>query len=733
MSARLSFSEDLGALSLGAGALVLSAFALLLALELRRRGSGAKLVAASGFLACVLLGLALARPARIRAEASLVGARVVVLVDRSRRLLLPDGDTTREARAREAARAVRRGMSDARVSVLGFAEGQPEPLTLDDPGPVRGDDSDLVAALGALARSGGERPEAVVVVSDGRLTRPGPDVAGAELERLAKELGVPLHTVRVTDREPPDAAVRALNTAGAAVAHQPLALRIEVACSGELDCQELPVEVRELRQGEAPALLASGVAKLAGKSSATLELSITLERAGARIVEVALGAPKGDAVPDNDRRIVTFNVARQRVRLLHVAGRPTYDVRSLRRWLKSDESVDLVAFFILRTDEDNPMTSDDAELALIPFPVDELFTEHLPSFDAVVLQDIDAVTYRLAQHLPALERYVRAGGGVIMVGGPSSFGGGGYARSPLERVLPVEIGDATRPFDLGEFVPRYTEVGRLAPALLPLRELVGEDLPRMVGSNSLGSPREGAIVLWEHPDRKTKAGAPMPVLALGDAGDGRVIALGVDGTHELAFSEFAERTAGRAYGALWDGLLGWLMRDPRYEAARIQLAGNCVAGEKARLRVTRLPGAEGELELAIERLGAESQSVGTQRAKMPASGSIELEFGPLTPGGYSAHARVGKSPPTRFDFACERGGPAWGDTRPDPDRLERIARASGGRSVPASQAASLPRPAPTEVATLREVVPILPAWAWSLAAAAALGWHWIERRRAGLA
>ena len=85
---------------------------------------------------------------------------------------------------------------------------------------------------------------------------------------------------------------------------------------------------------------------------------------------------------------MTFNVARQRVRLLHVAGRPTYDVRSLRRWLKSDESVDLVAFFILRTDEDNPMTSDDSELALIPFPVDELFTEHLPSFDAVVLQDI---------------------------------------------------------------------------------------------------------------------------------------------------------------------------------------------------------------------------------------------------------------------------------------------------------------------------------------------------------
>jgi hypothetical protein len=53
--------------------------------------------------------------------------------------------------------------------------------------------------------------------------------------------------------------------------------------------------------------------------------------------------------------------------------------------------------------------------------------------------------------------------------------------------------------------------------------------------------------------------------------------------------------------------------------------------------------------------------------------------------------------------------------------------------VKAADASSLPRPAPTEVATSREVVPVLPAWAWALAASTLLGWHWIERRRAGLA
>ena len=125
---------------------------------------------------------------------------------------------------------------------------------------------------------------------------------------------------------------------------------------------------------------------------------------------MAIETPDGDEIPDNDRRYLTVDVARDRVRLLHVAGRPTYDVRALRTWLKSDASVDVVAFFILRTHDDDVMATQD-ELALIPFPVDELFTVHLPSFDAVILQDFDARPYGLSKHLRSLARYVKRVGG----------------------------------------------------------------------------------------------------------------------------------------------------------------------------------------------------------------------------------------------------------------------------------------------------------------------------------
>jgi uncharacterized membrane protein len=360
-------------------------------------------------------------------------------------------------------------------------------------------------------------------------------------------------------------------------------------------------------------------------------------------------------VVENNTRLITFSVARERVRLLHVAGRPTYDVRALRMWLKSDESVDLVSFFILRTDSDDPMTDDDQELALIPFPVEELFTEHLPSFDAIVLQDIDAIRYKLAQHLPALARYVESGGGLIMVGGPSSFAGGNYAGTAIDRVMPIEMPDNEAPFDTAEFSPSYTDDGRAAPVLSALRELFGEELPTMAGSNTLGRARPGSIVLLEHPSRKS-GDRKMPVLALGESGDGRSIALGVDGSFRLAWSELAATAAGRGFGALWDGLLGWLMRDPRYEAAHAELDGECIAGDPVALRLTRLPGSEGDVDVTVERLGKNVGAPIKKNVKAPPEGVIEIPLGKLDAGGYTARVRVGRAPPTRLDFACERGG-----------------------------------------------------------------------------
>jgi uncharacterized membrane protein len=513
---------------------------------------------------------------------------------------------------------------------------------------------------------------------------------------------------------------------------------VEIGCAGGLACDELTVTARELRDDGPPALLASGLAHVKD-GKATVDLTVTMERAGARILEVAITPPSGDTIPENDRRLLTFDVARERVRVLHVAGRPTDDVRELRTWLKSDASLDVVAFFILRTRTDDTQTTSDRELALIPFPVHELFTEHLPSFDAVVLQDIDAVEYQLSQHLGSLAAYVKGGGGLIMVGGPNAFVRGGYAGTALGNVLPVTL-DKTpgaTAEDATGFVPHWTDQGRAAPLLQPLRAIAGEDLPQMPGANLLGDVRPGGVVLWTHPTRTTKSGAPMPVLAIGDEGDGRSIALGIDGLWLLKFSALGARTSGRGHGALWDGLLGWLMRDPRFEPAQLEIA--CTAGLPSTLRVHVLPLAQGAaiepltIDVAqIDRAGGAPIHLEGKRAS-PSDTTIDLPLPALPAGGYTARLRIGSGSTTRRDFACEAGGDEWADSRPDPERLRAIALATSGSFAQASDGpGAIKLPAPTVVSAERHVVPVAPPWAWSLAAAVLLGAHWFTRRRSGL-
>jgi uncharacterized membrane protein len=727
-----SFSEDLSSVGMVVVAAVSFIAVALLAWELRYRERLGLAVTITGVGSVVALALAVLRPVLIESRGSLVGPKVLVLVDQSRRMELPsDGERSRHAVALEALAQLQRHFEEARLEVFGFGDDEIEPLANDEGTRVlRATDSDLVAALRRAREQSTEQPRAVVVISDGRLTRPGEDATNDSLRAALGEGEVPVHTVSVAERTRPDAAVRKVQTAGAAVAHQPLALNVELACVGGLDCGSMPVRVRELRKDSAPAVLASGRADFTG-DTAVIQLRITLERAGARVVQVAIDGPPGDEIPENNQRFLAFDVARDRVRLLHVAGRPTYDVRALRMWLKSDESVDLIAFFILRTRTDETLAPD-TELALIPFPVDELFTKHLPSFDAVVIQDIDAVEYKLANYLDGLATYVESGGGLIMVGGESSFLGGQYAGTALERVLPVELPERSEKFfDLADFVPRFTPAGRAAPILRGLHDLFGDDLPQLPGANILGAPRPGSIVLWEHPEL-TVGGGAMPILAIGEAGDGRAVALGVDGTHRLAFSERAADVGGRSYGAMWDGLLGWLMRDPRYEPARVSLQRPCVAGQPVMLEVVRIPGMDGDIEIVLQRLGS---TVGEPKAfsiQHPPPGVVEVAIGELDAGGYVARTRVGAAPPTRFDFACEKGGEAWSDSRPDQERLAGIARAGQGQFVTAGRVDELPLPRATRVAAERHVSPMLPPWAWSLMASLLLGAHWLARRRGGL-
>lgn len=734
MLTSLRLSEDLQIWAqVGVAGLVFITAALLF-IEARSLEKWRFFVFLSGLVATVALSLAVLRPTRLTTRGHEVPGMTTLLVDASHRLRMPSDDLerTRIARAEESIAEIRKSFDGARIDVRWFDAGLLPP---GHEGTTASSSSDLLQALKEIASGQTQRPQSVVLLSDGRLTKPGPFEQGEFDARMrAAAGGLPVHAVALASKNPRDRSIREVGFTGSAVAHQPITLNLEVGCHPKETCAEVEVVVSELLEGQAPVELARGKTE-GDEGSAKLELELILDRAGGRVVEVEL-LGEADEVPENNRRLLPVQVRRDRLRMLHVAGRPTYDVRALRMFLKSDESIDLISFFILRTPDDEVGARQD-ELALIPFPVDELFSEHLKSFDAIILQDIDASRYGLDAYFPSMKRYVREGGGLIMVGGPTGFSSGGYAGSELADVLPVELpvrGDLVtkRPF-----VPGYTDSGRNAPLLAGLRATMGEDLPEMSGANLLGGPLPGAIVLWHHPTL-TEAGAsgssPMPVLALREVGDGRTIAISVDNTHELRFGEGGASTGGQAYADLWGGLLGWLMRDPRYEGVQMRLSGACVAGQDQALIVEPPPPEGTDVQVSLVRLGAAASApqVLPQMANL-ASGAPRYLVESPDEGGYAARVQLGDAPPTRAVFACEAGGPAWSDSRPDGARLAAIAEATRGIAVRLEELDKLPPPQGTFVAARRESTPLLPPWVWGIVAALFLSVHWILRRAVGYA
>ena len=101
------------------------------------------------------------------------------------------------------------------------------------------------------------------------------------------------------------------------------------------------------------------------------------------MVELAVEPGPHELTLDNNRAVVVVNGVRDRLRVLLVSGEPHAGERVWRNILKSDPSVDLVHFTILRPPEKQDGTPI-RELSLIAFPIRELFDDKLDDFDLII-------------------------------------------------------------------------------------------------------------------------------------------------------------------------------------------------------------------------------------------------------------------------------------------------------------------------------------------------------------
>lgn len=169
----------------------------------------------------------------------------------------------------------------------------------------------------------------------------------------------------------------------------------------------------------------------------------------------ALPTATESAIWDN-QILKVVEVMPNTIGLLHLLGAPSWDGRFLRRYLKSEPKYDLISFFILRDPGDAQMVNE-RELSLIPFPVDRLFTEELPNFHSVVIQNFALYQFLEPTYQENLVKFVQNGGGLLFIGGPRALQAGDIANSPLASILPFHLKGGTQGKGLftGKGTPTY--------------------------------------------------------------------------------------------------------------------------------------------------------------------------------------------------------------------------------------------------------------------------------------
>ena len=281
-----------------------------------------------------------------------------------------------------------------------------------------------------------------------------------------------------------------------------------------------------------------------------VEIPVAIDHAGPNIVEIEVEPAAGELTTVNNRAVLTVEGVRENLRVLLVSGEPHAGERTWRNMLKSDASVDLVHFTILRPPEKQDGTPIN-QLSLIAFPTRELFQEKLDQFDLIIFDRYQRRGVLPLLYLENVVHYVERGGAVLVSAGDDYASPLSLYRTPLGQILPAA--PSGRVIE-EPFKPKLTELGEKHP--------VTNDLPGASGAEpSWGrwfrvvdaEPRDAEVLMKGADDK--------PLLVIGERGKGRVALLLSD--HAWLWARGYE--GGGPYTDLLRRLAHWLMKEPELE------------------------------------------------------------------------------------------------------------------------------------------------------------------------
>ena len=514
--------------------------------------------------ALALLG-ALANPVLMQEDRDQLSTVVPVIVDRSQSQQTPE----------------RRQMTDEALAGLKerlarFPRIEPRFVEADDDEDSDSPSTRLFAALSSAvsdvppARIGG-----AIFITDGQIH---------DLPASAGSLGfnAPLHGLITGKPEEFDRRIEVLRAPRFGLVNQEQELTFRVRDDGVSPGGNARVTVR---------MNGDEIATLTANPGRDTPFAFKVPRGGNNVLEFAVEPLPGEVTETNNKTVHLIEGIRENLRVLLVSGEPHAGERAWRNLLKSDASVDLVHFTILRPPEKQDGTPIN-ELSLIAFPTRELFVEKINDFDLIIFDRYQHRGVLPILYYDYIAQYVQQGGALLIAAGPEHAGEDSIATTPLATVLPAA---PTGVMNQKPFYPRLSEAGKKHPVTRGL-DGASDEPPhwgRWFRTVDVDPPQGQTVMVGA--DQK-------PLLVLNRAGEGRVAML----LSDQGWLWARGYEGGGPHVQLYRRIAHWLMKEPSLEeealTARtsgrtLEISRQTIGGDPGPATVKFPSGRTGELAL----------------------------------------------------------------------------------------------------------------------------------------
>ena len=557
----------------------------------------------------------------------------------------------------------------------------------------------MMSALSeALAEEPRARVAGIVAVTDGR-------VHDAD---MPVDLPAPFHVLLSGEQTDWDRRLSVIGAPAFAIIGEPVVLTLRIDDLGAAPPSSGFAEIDISIDAEAPQRFSVPIGE-------NLELPVTLPHGGRNVIRFSLPQAERELTDRNNAAVIQMNGVRDRLRVLLVSGQPHAGGRTWRNLLKSDSSVDLVHFTILRPPEkqDGVPVS---ELSLIAFPTRELFMEKIDDFDLIIFDRYKRRGILPGLYLENIAQYVRKGGAVLVSAGPDFASADSLYRTPLGAVLPAS--PTARVID-APYLPVVSDLGTRHPVTtdLPQNGEWGRWLRQIDVTATSGN-----VVMTGVNDR--------PLLILDRVDEGRVALLASD--HAWLWNRGYE--GGGPQLELLRRLAHWMMGEPELEEEALtataegqtmRIQRRTLLEDVPQLNITGPDGTVTEMELSPAAPGRfeatfTGPEIGLYRLENGDQISV-IGLGPAAPREFvETIADAAVLGPV---VAALRGGVARIE-----DGLPRIRDVRAGRPAAGRGWIGLTPRGAYETRDVRQT-PILPAWLVLLLSAGLITAAWLREGR----